>query len=91
MDTVTRRFPIDLAVAPAADFSVDDDLRIARSRMRHLVPWNVEALPMMHSAAGTPNNEPLTQEDRKRCEHLALQVLAVQICQSGVTSALQYR
>lgn len=88
MDTVTRRSPIDRAVAPTADLPVDDDLRIARSRMRHLVPWNVEALPMMHSATGTPNNEPLTQKEHDRCERLALQVLAVQMCQAEATSAL---
>jgi hypothetical protein len=88
MDILTRRSPIDLAAAPIADLPVDDDLRIARSRMRHLVPWNVEALPMMHSAIGTPNNEPLTQEERDRCEHLALQILAVQMCQAEATSAL---
>jgi hypothetical protein len=88
MDTVTRRSPIYLAVAPTADLPADDDLRIARSRMRHLVPWNVEALPMMHPATGTPHSDPLTHEERKRWEHLALQILAVQMCQAESTSAL---
>lgn len=88
MDTITRRSPSDVAVAPPADLPADDDLRIAGSRMRHLLRWNIEALPMMHPATGTPKNEPLTQEERKRCESLALQVLAVQMRQAETTSAL---
>lgn len=90
MNTVTRRSPVYLGVAPIEPKSaavVDDDIRIARQRMRHLVPWNVEPLPMMHSAVGRPN-EALPPEQRERSEQLALQVLAVQMCQAAATSAL---
>jgi hypothetical protein len=64
-----------------------DDLAIARQRMRHLVPWRVEPLPMMHSVVGTPAERP-PPEERERSEHLALQVLAVQMWQAAAMSAL---
>lgn len=64
-----------------------DDLRGARRRMRHLAPWNVRPLPKMHSANGKPS-EPPTSEERKQSEQLALQVLAVQMRQAAVRSAL---
>jgi len=80
-----------LAGAPitlkSAALLAEADLRIARQRMRHLVPWNVEPLPLMHSVVGTPN-EPRTLAQRDRTEHLAIQVLAVQMWQAAATSAL---
>lgn len=92
MNTATLRSPINLCIAPVAQKSpaltVDDDLRIARQRMQHLAPWNVVPLPMMHSSVGTSNNAPRTQEERAISRHLALQVLAIQMCQAENGSAL---
>jgi hypothetical protein len=92
MNTVTRRSPINLALASIEPNSAvlpgDDDLRVARLRLRHLAPWHVEPLPTMHSSLGTPKSEPLTQGGRERSKHLALQVLAIQMCQAAATSAL---
>lgn len=65
-----------------------EEIKIARQRMRNLVPWNVEPLPVMHSVAGTPS-EPLTREARERNRRLALQVLAVHMWHASATSALQ--
>lgn len=91
MNTVTRRSAINLAgvsIAPEpAAVLVEADLTIARERMRHLIVWNIEPLPVMHSVVGTPD-EPLTLEQRERNERLALQVLAVHWWQAAATSAL---
>lgn len=65
-----------------------DDIKVARQRMRHLAPWNVEPLPVMHSVAGTPP-EPPSREARERGRELALQVLAVHMWHAAATSALQ--
>ena len=65
-----------------------DDIKVARRRMRHLAPWNVEPLPVMHSVAGTPL-EPPSKEARERGHELALQVLAVHMWHASTTSALQ--
>jgi len=65
-----------------------DDIKIARQRMRHLAPWNVEPLPLMHSVAGTPIAPP-SKEARERGRRLALQILAVQMWHAGAMSALE--
>lgn len=65
-----------------------DDIEIARHRMRHLAPWNVEPLPLMHSVDGTPLPPP-NAEMRERRRRLALQILAVQMWHAKATSALQ--
>lgn len=90
MNTAPRRTRTRLRVVPfKPNFAaVADDLKIARQRLRHLAPWNVEPLPMMHSVVGTPD-APLTPEQRERSEQLALRVLAVQMWQAAARSALQ--
>ena len=79
-----RAVPRDLESLP----SPADDIKIARQRMRHLAPWNVAPLPVMHSVAGAPT-APLSKEARERGRRLALQVLAVHMWHAGATSALQ--
>jgi len=65
-----------------------DDIEVARHRMRHLAPWNVEPLPLMHSVDGAPLPPP-SAEVRERRRQLALQILAVQMWHASATSALQ--
>ena len=64
-----------------------DDLTIARRRMRHLLPWHVEPLPVMHFAIAHAT-EPIATEQRERIEQLALQVLAVQMWLANPQSAM---
>ena len=64
-----------------------DELTIAGRRMRHLAPWHVEPLPMMHSAVGCPPKA-LSTEQRAVSERLALQVLAVQMWLTTAQSAM---
>lgn len=66
----------------------DDYLMIARRRMRHLTAWHVEPLPIMHSAIGHPTKA-LSTEQRAINEHLAIQVLAVQMWLTNSQSAMQ--
>lgn len=72
---------------PRSVMSAVNDLRSARKRMRHLLPWNVRPLPTMHTAGGTPADL-LTLDERKRAKQVALRVLAVQMCQAAAHSAL---
>jgi len=91
MNTVLRRSRVRLSAVPrdgALPVPAIDDIKIARQRMRHLVPWNVEPLPLMHSVAGTPTAPP-SKEARERGRQLALQILAVQMWHAGATSALE--
>jgi len=91
MNTVLRRSRVRLRAVPqdiALPVPPVDDIKIARQRMRHLAPWNVEPLPLMHSVAGTPA-PPLSKEARERGHKLALRVLAVQMWHASATSALQ--
>lgn len=67
--------------------SPDDYLTIARRRMRHLAAWNVEPLPTMHSAVGYPTKARST-EQRAANEHLAIQMLAVQMWLTNSQSAM---
>lgn len=66
----------------------DDYLTIARRRMRHLAAWRVEPLPTMHAAIGHPTKA-LSTEQRTLNEHLAIQVLAVQMWLTNSQSAMQ--
>ena len=91
MNTILRRSRARLSAVPRdpeTPISPADDIKIARQRMRHLAPWNVEPLPVIHSVAGAPT-EPLSQEARERGRRLALQILAVQMWHAATTSALQ--
>lgn len=91
MDTIRDDSRMRL-VAVSHDFGSPalpvDDIEIARQRMRHLVPWNVEPLPLMHSVDGAPMQPP-SAEVRERRRRLALQILAVQMWHASATSALQ--
>ncbi len=91
MNTILRRSRARLRAVPRdteSPVSPADDIKIARQRMRHLAPWNVEPLPVMHSVAGAPM-EPPSEEARERGRRLALQVLAVHMWHAAATSALQ--
>jgi len=67
--------------------SSEDEITIARRRMRHLAPWRVEPLPIMHSAIGRPTKA-LSTEQLAVSERLALQVLAVQMWLTAAQSAM---
>lgn len=91
MDAVVRRSRTRFSVVPRNIKPTDsrvDEIKIARRRMRHLAPWNVKPLPVMHSVFGTPG-EPLSAAARERSRRLALQVLAVQMWHVGAKSGLQ--
>ncbi|GEM_PF-2368549 len=91
MNLIARRSPPRLSPVPRQGYAgvpVVDDIKVARQRMRHLAPWNVEPLPLMHSVAGTPAAPP-TAEARERGRRLALQILAVHMWHASTTSALQ--
>lgn len=64
-----------------------NDLDVAQLRLRHLAPWNVAPVPMMHSVSGVPE-EPLTSEQRERSGQIALRVLAIQMHEAATKSAL---
>ena len=73
----------------AAPISDGDELGLARQRMRHLKHWNIKVLPPMHFARATPPTEPLSDEVRKRYQHLAMGILAVHMQNATANSALQ--
>jgi hypothetical protein len=73
---------------PESGSSYADDMKIARRRMRHLAPWNVEPVPVMHAATGRPA-DPLNASVRERGRRLAVQVLAIHIWHAAARSALQ--
>ena len=79
MSTLPRQSGTRLHVVPTESNSAAgaaNDLKIANRRMRHLAPWNVKPLPMMHSAAGKPIDR-VAPALRERSAQLARQVLAV--------------
>lgn len=91
MNTVARHPRTRLSAVPRNIEPTDsrvDEIKIARRRMRHLAPWNVKPLPVMHSVSGTPG-EPLSAAARERSRRLALQILAVQMWHVRARSALQ--
>lgn len=90
MDAVVRRSHTRFGVVSRNLEPTDsciDEIKIARRRMRHLAPWNVKPLPVMHSVFGTPG-EPLSAAARERSRRVALQVLAVQMWHVRSKSAL---
>lgn len=66
--------------------AVADDLVVARRRMRHLAPWDIEPLPVMHSVAGA-SDEPPPQNERSK--ELGLHLLAVHMWQAAAKTALR--
>src|SRR5215469_15376447 len=88
MDTLTRRSELGPSVVPfEKNARVADDLAVARQRMRHLAPWNVTPLPVMHSVTGKPT-ERLSPAQRERATQLALQILAIQMDHTAHQGAL---
>ncbi|MGH6974241.1 MAG: hypothetical protein ACRED6_06405 [Stellaceae bacterium] len=65
-----------------------DDIVVARRRMRHLAPWDIKPLPVMHSVAGA-SDESRSPEQRERTKEIALQVLAVHMWQAAAKTALR--
>ncbi len=91
MSAAAHRARVRLSAVPSppkCDSSYADDMKIARRRMRHLAPWNVEPVPAMHAATGKPA-DPLNLSVRERSRRLALQVLAIHIWHAAARSALQ--
>ena len=65
-----------------------DDLVVARRRMRHLAPWDIKPLPMMHAAAG-PSDESPPPEQHEHPTVLGLYLLAVHMWQAAAKTALR--
>ena len=74
-----------------ASLCIEDEFKAARQRMRHLTPWNVRPVPVMHFAVNnfSKPGAPITPEQRRRNERLALKVLAVHISEAVAKSALR--
>jgi len=64
-----------------------DDLVVARRRMRHLAPWDIEPLPVMHSVAGASDESP--PMPRGPTKALGLHLLAVHMWQAAAKTALR--
>jgi hypothetical protein len=64
----------------------DNDLKIARRRIRHLAPWNVRPVPMMHSVRHKPTDQTSDQPDRTK--QVALKVLALHMSQAAAKGDL---
>lgn len=78
-----------ITVVPRAANAVsNDEIEIARRRMHHLRYRNVEPLPTMHFVIGKVDKH-LTAEQRANYQQIALHVLAVQMWQATVISALR--
>lgn len=65
-----------------------DDIVVARRRMRHLAPWDIKPLPVMHSAAGSSDELPPPQQS-ERTRELGLHLLAVHMWQAAAKTALR--
>ncbi|HEV2162224.1 MAG TPA: hypothetical protein VGR52_08345 [Stellaceae bacterium] len=70
------------AAAPA------DDIVVARRRMRHLAPWDIKPLPVMHSAMGSSDGLSPPQQN-ERTKERGLQLLAVHMWQAAAKTALR--
>ena len=71
-----RQSVVKTAAAPS------DDLVVARRRMRHLAPWDIKPLPMMHAVAGL-SDEPLLPEQRERNKKRPLRARRPDVASSG--------
>lgn len=65
-----------------------DDIVVARRRMRHLAPWDIKPLPVMHSATGSSDGLPPPQQN-ERTKERGLQLLAVHMWQAAAKTALR--
>lgn len=79
---------IQLVSAKSNGVVLRDDFAIARERMRHLIPWQVQPLPVMHAAGGKVEMPP-TPATRERYDRLGKLVWAVQIWNTGNYGALR--
>ncbi len=90
MHASLRRSRLGSSVVPFQRTSAADmtsELKVARQRMRHLAPWNVKPVPMMHSA-GRKTDEP-TAAPSERSRRFALKVLAIHMCQAAAKGDLR--
>jgi hypothetical protein len=91
MTSATRRVGADLSatstLSPLGQSACRDDLEIARQRMRHLVRWNVQPVPMIRTACAAATN-PVSAAEKERCKHLVLKVLGLHMGYAQPTSAL---
>ena len=91
MDASARRSRPRFSIVPgerAPAVGMADELKIARQRMRHLAPWNVKPVPMMHSA-GSKASEPAAAARSERGRQIALKVLAIHMCQAAAKGDLR--
>lgn len=90
MDASTSRSNPRLHILPAKQTDsapIVDELKVARRRMRHLAPWNVKPVPMMH-LAHSQSSEPTVSYPTERTKQVALKVLAVHMSQAAATGHL---
>ncbi len=91
MDAPVRRSRFDARVVPferKTAAGMGDELKVARQRMRHLAPWNVKPVPMMHSA-GSKVSEPMAADQAERNRRIALKVLAIHMAQAATKGDLR--
>jgi hypothetical protein len=65
-----------------------DDLAIVRRRMRHLARLNIEPKPFVRQTEHGGMGAPSSSQSQERLNHLAWQVLAVQMGHAAPMSAL---
>jgi hypothetical protein len=91
MTSATRRVSADLSatstLSPLGQSACRDDLEIARRRMRHLVRWNVQPVPMIRASCAAATN-PVSAAENERCKDTALKVLGLHMDGARRTSAL---
>lgn len=90
MDASVRRSRLDARVVPferTATGGMASELKVARQRMRHLAPWNVKPVPMMHSAGSKASDVPAAKPS-ERTKKIALKVLAIHMSQAAMKGGL---
>ena len=76
------------SLTPIGKMAVKDDLETARRRMKHLARWHVEPMPMTQQTASAPAVSPVSAATKARRKRVALEVLALQMVNARLTSAL---
>lgn len=89
MNTTDRAAGADASAStPIGQLVARDDLETARRRMKHLARWHVEPMPITQQAASAPAASPVSSATQARRKRLALQVLALQMGNARLRSAL---
>ena len=86
-----RRSRLEARVVPferTPTAGIAGELKIARQRMRHLAPWNVKPVPMMHSAGSKAADAPAVKPS-ERTRKIALKVLAIHMSQAAMKGGLR--